>query len=392
MKKADDLSPSRWEWFALLGLVYTLAIDEVSKNILWGILLAALAWRLIRRKEMFSAGILGASVLAWLVAGVWSTLFSIEPSASVKGLWDMLRGSLLLWVTGSLLRSDESRRNFLRHFVIATVVACVLAWWAFIHSFVILGNHVFFPHIELRSVGHFNQSGIYLAIAWLISVATVGAGAFRMKWVGPVALAIIGLSLLGTTSRTSIAVAGVGTIFLWSLSRPPRWLVLLTVSIVILLGVGAVCYPGLRTRLASRGSFSNRSEIWQSARESFTSRPWTGVGLNNFKNIHLKTNLERATIDHSHNLFMNTLAQMGIPGTAALVFFLGCSAFCIIQIYSREGLEGHFASYAAGGAWWIIVVAGISSTTLHHEISMLFFMTMGLLMAKAQDVRLVKEL
>ena len=128
-----------------------------------------------------------------------------------------------------------------------------------------------------------------------------------------------------------------------------------------------------------RGSFGNRIGIWQAAWTEFETRPWTGVGLNNFKNISLGMGHDgiHQTTDHAHNLFFNFLAQMGVPGAIAFLLLFAVSGSLALKLYLSGKPDAVWIAYVFGGVWFVIVGVGFSSTTLHHEMGILFFAILG---------------
>ncbi|MBI4027445.1 MAG: O-antigen ligase family protein [Verrucomicrobia bacterium] len=370
-----------WERRALILLLYAMPLHESSKNLLWGLVAGLWLWRSLAEKCSPQMGCLEWSALGWLGAGLWATCFAIEPSASWKGLWDMARAAALLWIARTHLRDEDFRHTLVRHLVFSTALASAIAWVDY--GFAILEPDRYIPkvRVQLRSVGHFNHSGTYLAMAWMLALAgCIEKKVFVHSWMGIAAAAVIGLGLLGTTARTAIAATFLISLgILWQ-TRSPRWLGLMLLTGVALIVFGLVASAGLRSRLLFRGSFGSRITFWQAAWETTCQRPWTGVGLNNFKHIPISaaTGSGRpAGVDHAHNLYFNTLAQAGIPGIVALLALLTSAATLIWRCRPGAAKNG-LIYWGTGGVWLILVLVGMSSTTLHHEIGMFFFLTMAL--------------
>ncbi len=368
-----------WESRLLILLIYTLPLIEAPKNVLWGILVAAWIARCIAERRMPCVGRVGWFVLAWLLAGIWSSCFAIEPYKSWEGVWDMARGGMFLWIVGSQALDERARLGLLRHMVISAAIASGVGLYDFalraIHTRPL--NEIWYRHIQLRSVGHFNQSGIYLAMATLLAVvSTLDARAFVRPWAGRICVIVIGLALLGTTARTAIVVVAlVGCWILWC-NKPPRWMIWVLAGGVALALTAIAGSSVVRGRVFFRGSYNSRVGMWQAAVDMAEKRPWTGVGLKNFKNLHLRGDtLEVFSIDHAHNVFFTALGQMGFPGAIALV---GMVAALGGMVWRSRACGDRLWFYAGAGVWLVIVLVGMSNTTLHDEMSMLFFIVMGL--------------
>ncbi len=424
---------SVWQWRLLVLLIYAIPLREGIKNGLWAALVALWIIRCNLENSWPKIGRIGWAVFFWLAAGAWSSCFAIEMDQSLKGFWDMLRSIVLIWIVSDSLCNERKRAALFRHVVISTAVSCVIALLQY--GWEASKPTAYLPklHLQLSSVGHFNQSAIYLAIGWLVALAVVldnrifhrhqlpGSslfGKYHLKfrllddspawvagdfdkrllkwttvfllicqryllkhfWVGRLSLIVIGLSLLATTGRFAIAVATFASAIILFRMRPSRWLVQFLIWTLFAVGVGMVISSSLRERVLFQGSFSNRVLIWQSAWDAMWARPWTGVGLNNFKNINLQTRdpLTLGSVDHAHNLYFNTLAQLGIPGAIALLALLATSG-ALIWKYRPTMNRRELWFYGVGGGWFVIVLVGLSNTTLHHEMSMLFFILMGVL-------------
>lgn len=430
----------RWQWRMLTLLVYALPLFRGLSNVSWGLLLSlGLIGRFVGNQPPPRGGRMWTASLAWLMAGGWATLWAIEPDESWKGLWDMLRSVSLIWLMADLLPNESRRIALLRHVVLSTVLACCIVGAQHTATVMAYNEHIRDSRsLQLRAVGHFNQSAIYLAMAWVVTLAanldrrifprhrnaspqqlnrcvvrmeslwirrtgpafhqpapiiarSLAIGWFlnryclRHYWVGRSAVVIVGVSLLATTGRFPAVVAAlVGGLMAWRF-RFPRWVVQFGLLGLVVVALAFAGSSFIRNRVFFRGSLSNRTLIWRSATKAAQARPWTGVGLNNFKNISLETNdaYRVATVDHAHNLYLNVLSQMGIPGCMALLFLLCQSAGMIWRWRPSRGC-GELGFWAAGGVWLTIFLTGLSNTSLHHQMSMLFFIVLGVVASRPE--------
>lgn len=377
-----------WEWRAWILLLYAIPLHEAAKNALWAIGIALAATRFLLEPRKPRPGLAGWGVLVWLVAGLWTTVFAIEPAASLKGLWDMARGAGMFGLAISVGDTSDRRAASVRHMIFAAALAGSIGLVDYAWSLCVTKAYAPKLAVQLRSVGHYNQSGAWLAMAWAFALASALHGSLiRRKWIASATCVVIGLALAGSTSRTAIGGALVTTVALFWIARPRRWLRVALLSLIPAILLAMAMSPPLRGRLLSRGSFHNRTAIWQSTETAIRSRPWTGVGLNNFKNIMLTSDetTHFATVDHAHNLYVSSLAQGGWPGLAALMAMLGTTAAAIARLRGSVSPETRLIFRAALGVWLTLALIGLSNTSLHHELAMMFFAAMGL--AVAEDLK-----
>ncbi|MCC7518459.1 MAG: O-antigen ligase family protein [Verrucomicrobiae bacterium] len=375
-----------WEWRVWVLLLYAIPLHEGAKNSLWFLMLLLTVARGIAERRGPSLDVGGWGILAWLGAGLWSTAFAIEPDASGKGLWDLARGAGMFIFAAGACDTPSRREATVRHVLLAAAFASALGAS---HTLRALIHHEWKIErlaLQIASVGQYNQSGAWLAMAWAFALAVE----FQPRLIHGKALRIAAVSLVGgalvsTTSRSAIAVAFAVTLGMFGIARPRRRfraaLLLLIPCVLSLLTM----YKPFRERLTFRGSFHNRVAIWHSAWSAVQERPWTGVGLNNFKNILLATDdsIRFATVDHAHNLYVNSLAQGGWPGLATLLAMLGATGIVAARLRRAPAADARLVFPAALGVWGVVVLNGFSNTSLHHELSMIFFTAMGLASAAA---------
>ena len=138
------------------------------------------------------------------------------------------------------------------------------------------------------------------------AIGTIGSPPFlgcMLAWAVPV----IVLALLATRSKAAILGALVGAAVRW---RVPAWV----------LGLGAVAVVVALNRV---GSDTMRLYIWAMAWKAFASRPWLGVGADNFGDAFIALRGPAwiaaggrglSGAENAHNLILNVLATGGLLG------------------------------------------------------------------------------
>jgi hypothetical protein len=104
----------------------------------------------------------------------------------------------------------------------------------------------------------------------------------------------------------------------------------------------------------SSASGSGRYQVWESSLDAFSTDPLTGIGPGTFEFwwSHEST-LPNFFVRDAHNLYLETLAELGIPGLALLlcalgaVFVVGFGKLVRSQAYERALLAAALAAAAA---------------------------------------------
>jgi hypothetical protein len=117
------------------------------------------------------------------------------------------------------------------------------------------------------------------------------------------------------------------------------------------LGVGST--PGSRSRFTSGGG--NRYDYWRVAAGQFESEPVRGLGAGNYDRTYF---LERDTsedIRQPHSLPLQTLAELGLVGGAALLLFLGAILAGFVRRARRARTSSSDLGLAVGGGGMFLV-------------------------------------
>ncbi len=121
-------------------------------------------------------------------------------------------------------------------------------------------------------------------------------------------------------------------------------------------------------------SLAQRMELWSRAIYIGTDFPFTGIGLGSFP--HVMANLYptfnvtiTADVPHAHNIYLQTLAEMGFPGLIFYLAFWGILLFILIRRVRRS--QGRVHSLAAGllGSMVIFLVHGIVDVPSYSPLS-----------------------
>jgi O-antigen ligase len=204
------------------------------------------------------------------------------------------------------------------------------------------------------ALGEANQQATVLVAALALSLAVVGAArrspALMLATIVAAVLAFIGL--VQTESRAGLV--SFGAVLLVGVVVGGRW----RKYAVLLVGIGVaavtVYFIGIASQSAkdrvTMTNTSGRSDLWTVAWRAFESNPLLGVGSANFDDVSVRF-LDRPgvitaadvivdTPKVAHNIYLEQLADLGIPGLVTLLAVFGyviAAAWQAAQIFTRIG-------------------------------------------------------
>jgi len=286
-----------------------------------------------------------------------------EYSSQVTIWW--ARGWLIIGATaivaGRLSYTDQQFQYILAAVIIGGIVGVAEGLWIWTN------NHNEYP--ELRSVGHVNQSALYLLNVIAVGLAALISDSRWLKLLGVFGIVAAFLFLIPSRSLVSVAVAcvlmSIGTSILIS-TYLNRKAILVSTAVVILGFLMLLTTPyadGFRHELLARtqaGSFgqedsvfSGRDRIFLTAIEVYDRNPIFGSGIRTF-NLATSPEVVRAELTeegrdfdaeasrfvfypyHGHNLWTTTLIERGLVGVAAVTAYL----IIILKLFIRPALSG----------------------------------------------------
>ncbi len=235
-----------------------------------------------------------------------------------------------------------------------------------------------------------NAAGSYFALTLLIASGL----AARYRTLAVVTVPVIAGGLWLTGSRfalaSAFAVAAVLAFAAWrrAASRLSRMAV--ASALALLVGSAVVVsfrYPEGRNAKAW-SAFVFRVDLARAGLQMAAERPLSGVGLGRFYTLssdYAPQALARLGFlrEHAHNQFVQTLAELGIPG---LIAFLALIVASLGQSLRREGPPPpHVTGLVAGiGAFLLSCLGG--HPLVVPEASYAFWLALGLAAAPATDV------
>jgi O-antigen ligase len=280
-----------------------------------------------RRAWPSDAGSIAAiTLMGWFtLATVWDVAANVHPGPHLFWIWN----GLCTLVMFAASRTAFGAQGLNRERFISTLIFGALA------NLVIVFVRTAFDGIpDGRLAGWAETRHPILGAAMIGTCVLLAAGrvlAGRRRRLEQV-LVVAGLAFIVLTgSRGPLLAIGLSLGLLMLLLQPR-----LLVSAMVACGFGVAMIefadPDLLeqawSRMMQRG-WSNRLDIWRLAVEEIERRPWLGYGPS--------TNLDRATDNFPHDLFLSTLFYSGIVGLALLVVVLVLAS--VASLRQADGLR-----------------------------------------------------
>jgi O-antigen ligase len=392
------------ELIALYAFAAVLPMLEAPKNLLW-VVYAAL-WIANRARARNFGGHWGGwdtAILLWITSGFAAAAFAGLHNNEWLSAVDILRYGSVLWMLRRSGYTSTELGRLLAFILVGTAAALIRGgyevWISRVHD-----------QLGLHSVGHVNHSAIYLAIALVAALAWLRAAwsSTSAFWriTGLLLTAGFGIGLFAMASRAAVGagfLAALAFLVVYSVRAGKHLktvLVVTSIAVGIVLAVKPEVVEKNEARIKENRFLAYRDGIWRGGIEAWRSHPLFGLGMGNFGRFD-RAQLERwsrargetldqsqiALASHGHSLYVNTLAERGVAGVAALFVVLLMWAHTLIRRIPGSGDSPLRWAYWGGatGAWLIAVVVGLVNTTLHHEHALISMLLLGGWLAMASS-------
>jgi O-antigen ligase len=340
--------------------------------------------------------ILPAIWLPFLVWAVWAALsfgWSVEAGRTIKE-WrnEIFYCGLALWVCFVAAQTHRSERVFLP--CIAVAAAAVM----------LVGLRDFWVGWERYLVGLHGGPGDHSSALLTLMPCLAMAGwyarraraALRVQTVILVLAVVLALSAYATLNRTiwlGFAIQlGVLVVLLRSRRAGPPWStrakVIAGASVLIVAAAATAALLAVQAEREASGGTSlggdHRLLLWPEILEHVEERPYTGYGFGRGllrKPLRHEFGALDGQLWHAHNLFLEALVQLGVPGLVLLLWLLAALA-----IAARRAAHHADDFAAACGMALLAVLAGMlvrnmTDTLLVRQNALLFWGITGVLLA-----------
>jgi O-antigen ligase len=381
----------------LLALAIFLPLFEAPKNLLW--VAYAVTWIANRARARDFGGrwdLWDTLIALWIASGFVVAALAGLHKSEWRGAGDLLRYGSLLWLVKRGGYSGRELVWLLGALVASTVIGLA---YGYVRLWTGIGKS---GTLQLHSVGHVNHTAIYLAIvlgvcaAWIFARWNSWRGGQRAVAMSVAALVLV--SLVVTASRGAVGI-GLVTLAVLALAWWPRWrapvvamATVLAVSVALMFTFGAEIVRKQEDRERDRNVLAFRDGVWRQGLAAWERYPWFGVGMDNYSLISLEQVRAWRTeagkpyeasryvySPHAHSLYVNTLAERGVAGAAALGAVLLAWIAWLLRFRPQPRRDDHawLLWGGAASAWLVTVGAGTVNTTLHHEHGILAALLLG---------------
>lgn len=395
----------RIEFTLLALLAFTLPIWEAPKNIF--AVFYVVFW-LVNRSDGDWGGPWrrwDTLFLVWGLSGYVMAPFAGLPRNEWGEAQDLPRIAFVAWIASRGRYPDRAWRILLAVIAASAAIALGYGMWK-LHVTKSMAD------LQLKSVGHVNHSAIYLSIVFGIALTGLVAGWRARRLAASAGWGMLALfffsGVIDGASRGAFAVSVVLAVLLAaSVIHRARWR-LATLALLAAICAAIVLSSDLEIgRKQQRNIEANnlsafRVQIWDRGLLAWKHMPFAGAGMGNFSQIsdvHVLGWVVQggnpheprayAASSHAHSLYVNTLVERGLVGSAPVLALVVAWAMLLARTRPRSSEDD--TAFMVWGAsfsgWFVVVAAGLINTTLHHEHGLLAAILLGMHLAYCRGAR-----
>ena len=320
-------------------------LNQAAALIGWGTWLTVVAASLagVTFWRCTGLGALQAALALLLLAALASPWWTRLPWSLALSAVGMIAAAMIAAQAGAAVQREGLALAAFRALCIGMVVAGVLSSGVGLLQVVAPawpdGNWIARSYLEGRAVGNMRQPNHLSSLLLWAIVAVVWLGEARVlrRW-GATLLAllfifVVVLSASRTGALSMLMLAAWGGLDR-RLSRPARWLLCLAPIVYFAFWYGTGVWAdmshhvfGGETRFNTQGDISSsRWGIWSNTLALIRMHPWAGVGFGEFNFAWTLTPFPGrpvAFFDHTHNLILQFVVELGIPLATVVLALLG---------------------------------------------------------------------
>lgn len=373
--------------FAVAAVLLVLPYSESLKNIFLGLTLLVFVYCYFKKSGV-RFGFFAMFCLLWIVSLVVGNLLSDNPN--ILSVNDELKIILFAIVVSSI----PWTKNYLRVCIVACAVGVLFAIVTGAYDYFILQKT---PYWQLKSVGHVNQSSIYVleALCVIFPYAMLKGSDLKpaQKILTWTALIAVFVYLVFGESRATFAGMVLVTATILAFDRDVirknykrTFVILCAIAVSLLVSYwlfGSIRFVEKQIEVSQTNNlFTGRLEIWKSALRYVASHNlFFGIGQNHFMDVPIVgTYFEH--ISHGHNSIVHRMTEGGLWGVVWYVAFLCLVLFYLIKhIVATNGLIRISPIYIV---WQmavlmmiILIFVGCFNTTMRYEHGLLAAFVLG---------------
>jgi O-antigen ligase len=334
---------------ALLLVVAALPFDAVaalapgSATLTKLLGMAALAgWvvHVLLRRQRIQIGLPGFFVLGWIAMAVLSMMWTPLLGPATEKLRATIQLVVFYFMVSNILKDESALKRAVDVWIGASAVVALLVLWQFHSGAPVPVEQTTLQRATLQ-VGNakINQNalGAFLALPALAAVV-IGRARQPLGWWRWLAGIPLGVAMILTGSRGAVVAFAMG-IFALVVLRPRFGLRAIAAAFLIAGTLVLMAPQGYTDRLstrfgrASEDRMSGRLDIWTVGMSMINDRPLLGIGYGGFQPAFYRYMMETRVDPRwasenvqggrvAHNIYLTTVAEMGVPGGALLLGML----------------------------------------------------------------------
>lgn len=385
----------------IYGVVIAMPLQPMVGDVLLWIAIGLALVDLVRRRSLsLPSGWLSWTVMFFVLwTGISATLSNNAQWALTSWFYQIVAGGGIYYLVRTYISTPKQWRYFLQCTLgTAILVCCIGAYeYIFIPNYHIKEwvDAIQFPKLMRRMSSTLTNPN--LLGAYLLMILSVVISYLLVYWKGltdkilseeykkqiymmiPIAL-ILFVTMLLTYSR-GIWISFGAMIIYWGIFVERRLLLsLLAIPIILYFYDGEIA-----TRLWSifQGhdtSADLRWALWDSTMYIVRENPVWGIGWNTFYLVYPEYNYyiqgPNILMYHAHNLYLNMLAEIGIPGLISFITVL--LGHVVTSIRLKGDVFRKAASIGVGALAVGVLVSGVSDFELYsHQVTITFWLLLG---------------
>jgi O-antigen ligase len=342
----------------------------------WSLAGIAVAAGLCRTGDPAPGRVVRWGLAALLVyAGVQVPAVSLWPAATLAQL-SVLAGCVLVFAGAHALVCRRRGRAWALALPLV-LVACAEAALGLVQTFATAGGFARGTYVHRNHFAGLMEMALPFAVVYGFQGVVARAGR-RVRLTAVAALA--GATLLAGAAACSLSRSGfvaalaslavVGFAAAWRTDRTGRLLIGAAaagavLTLAVLLPPQALAERFHRTVDASGSLTDVRPRIWSDTRRLIAAYPLFGCGLGAFETgLHpYRTAALEVRMDYAHNDYLQTVAELGVVGSAIVAVLIGAVARDVVRAVRRSRQPG--LALAAAGALAAMALHSATDFNLH---------------------------
>jgi len=357
---------------------------------LWGFAVLAVAAAAPAMAPLRSVATLLAAGIACIAGALLAWATGALPAGLALSAAGTVGAALICACSGAAFGAGDGRdaalfNGFCVPFVVAGVLSTAIALLQVFAPDALDGDWIARSGLAGRAVGNLRQPNHLSSMMLGAAVALVPLAAVRssrLVWATPL-FALFVFVILLSGSRTGGV--GVGVLALWGMldRRLSRGVRALLIAAPLFYGAGWLFMStwaqnghhtfGAAARLSEGEISGSRFGIWSNTLALIRENPWAGVGWGEFNfawSLSPFPGRPTAFFDHTHNLPLQLVVELGLPLGGAVLVLL---AFALFQAFRRVS-AGDGARGVAGRSAFVMVLLMALHSQLEYPLWYAYFL------------------